>query len=96
MQQLTNVMADETIEVRKVTPSIGAEIFGADLAKPLSDRQFDEIHRALMEHLVVFFRDQKLSVAQHKAFGARFGRLHIHPNAPKGLPEHPEILRRSW
>jgi len=85
-------MLYETIEVCKTTPVIGAEIFGVDLSRQLSDRQFDEIHRALMENLVIFFRDQKLSVEQHKAFGARFGKLHIHPNAPKGLPQHPEIL----
>jgi taurine dioxygenase len=85
-------MAFETIEVRKTTPTIGAEIFGVDLSQSLSNRQFDEIHRALMENLVIFFRDQKLSVEQHKAFGARFGKLHIHPNAPKGVPDHPEIL----
>jgi alpha-ketoglutarate-dependent taurine dioxygenase len=82
----------ETIEVRKTTPMIGAEIFGVDLSRQLSNRQFDEIHQALMENLVIFFRDQELSVEQHKAFGARFGKLHIHPNAPKGLPDHPEIL----
>jgi taurine dioxygenase len=85
-------MAYETIEVRKTTPTIGAEIFGVDLSGQLSNRQFDEIHQALMDNLVIFFRDQKLSVEQHKAFGARFGKLHIHPNAPKGVPDHPEIL----
>ena len=85
-------MVYETIEVRKVTPTIGAEIFGVDLSQQLNNRQFDEIHRALMENLVIFFRDQQLTVEQHKAFGARFGKLHVHPNAPKGLPDHPEIL----
>ncbi|MCC8980930.1 TauD/TfdA dioxygenase family protein [Bradyrhizobium acaciae] len=85
-------MAYETIEVRKTTPTIGAEIFGVDLSQQLSNRQFDEIHRALMENLVIFFRDQQLTVEQQKAFGARFGKLHVHPNAPKGLPNHPEIL----
>ena len=85
-------MAYETIEVRKTTPTIGAEIFGVDLSRQLSNRQFDEIHQALMENLVIFFRDQKLTVEQHKAFGARFGKLHVHPNAPKGFPDHPEIL----
>jgi taurine dioxygenase len=85
-------MAYESIEVRKTTPVIGAEIFGVDLSQTLSNRQFDEIHQALMENLVIFFRDQKLTVEQHKAFGARFGRLHVHPNAPKGVPDHPEIL----
>ena len=85
-------MAYETIEVRKTTPTIGAEIFGVDLANPFTDRQFEDIHQALLENLVIFFRDQKLSVEQHKAFGARFGKLHIHPNAPKEVPDHPEIL----
>jgi taurine dioxygenase len=85
-------MSYETIEVRKTTPVIGAEIFGVDLSTTLSNRQFDEIHLALTENLVVFFRDQKLSIEQHKAFGARFGKLHVHPNAAKGVPEHPEIL----
>ena len=85
-------MSYETIEVRKTTPVIGAEIFGVDLSTQLSNRQFEEIHLALTENLVVFFRDQNLSIDQHKAFGARFGRLHVHPNAAKGVPEHPEIL----
>jgi taurine dioxygenase len=61
-------MAYETIEVRKITPAIGAEIVGVDLSQQLSTRQFDEIHQALMESLVIFFRDQELSVEQ-KAFG---------------------------
>ena len=82
----------ETIEVRKLTPVIGAEIQGVDLSKGLSNQQFDDIHRALMENLVIFFRDQKLSIDQQKDFGRRFGKLHIHPAAPKGLEEHPEIL----
>ena len=85
-------MAYETIQVRKMTPTIGAEISGVDLSQNLSNLQFDEINRALTENLVIFFRDQKLSIDQHKAFGARFGKLHVHPNAPKGVPEHPEIL----
>ena len=85
-------MIFETIEVRKTTPAIGAEIHGVDLSRPLGNRQLEEIHQALMDNLVIFFRDQTLTVEQHKVFGAHFGKLHIHPNAPKGLPEHPEIL----
>ena len=85
-------MSIETIEVRKLTPVIGAEIHGVDLSKGLSNQQFDDIHRALMENLVIFFRDQKLSIDEQKDFGRRFGKLHIHPAAPKGLEEHPEIL----
>lgn len=85
-------MTSNEITVRKLTPSIGAEIRGVDLSRPLSDNQFERIHHALMENLVIFFRDQELTPAQHKAFGQRFGKLHIHP-APLGIVDgHPEMI----
>jgi len=83
-------MKYETIQVTPLTPTIGAEITGIDLARPLSDQQFHEIHHAFTQHLVVFFRDQKLTTEEHKAFGRRFGRLHVHPVAQ--MPGHPEII----
>lgn len=85
-------MTYQTIDVRKLTPTIGAEIHGVDLGAPIGNQQFQEIHDALMDNLVIFFRDQSLTVPQHKEFGARFGKLHIHPNAPKPIDGHPEIL----
>jgi taurine dioxygenase len=77
----------ETIGVEKLTPIIGAEISGVDIGKLVSDdarsnRQMDEIHRALAENLVIFFRDQRITPQQHLAFGRKFGELHIHPAAP--------------
>src|ERR1700712_4881018 len=72
----------ETIGVEKLTPIIGAEISGVDLAGSLSNRQMDKIHRALAENLVIFFRDQHITPQQHLAFGRKFGELHIHPAAP--------------
>jgi taurine dioxygenase len=80
----------ETIGVDKLTPIIGAEISGVDLASP-SNQQMDEIHRALAENLVIFFRDQRLTQEQHLDFGRRFGELHIHPAAPSE-PGHPELM----
>ena len=79
----------ETITVDKLTPIIGAELGGVDLSKPLSNRQQDEIHRALAENLVIFFRDQVLTPEQHMSFGRLFGDLHVHPAAPHepGMPE---------
>ena len=71
----------EAITVDKLTPIIGAEIGGVDLRDP-SNHQMDEIHRALAENLVIFFRDQHLSKQQHLDFGRKFGELHIHPAAP--------------
>jgi taurine dioxygenase len=80
------------IEVKKVTPHCGAEIHGVDLARPLDDATFAEIEKALVEHTVIFFRDQTLTPEQHKALGRRFGELHIHPAYPDLLPGHPEIM----
>jgi taurine dioxygenase len=84
-------MSYETIEVKPLTPTLGAEIGGIDLSKPLGNHQFQEVHDALMEHSVIFFRDQDITREQHKDFGRRFGELHIHPSAP-GPEGHPEIL----
>ena len=81
----------ETITLDKLTPIIGAEIGGIDLSKPLGNQAADEIHRALAENLVIFFRDQHLTPEQHLAFGRQFGDLHIHPAAPHA-PGHKELM----
>ena len=90
-------MPYQTIEVTKLTPHIGAEIGGVDLSRPLGNQQFQEVHDALMENLVVFFRDQHLTHDQHKEFGRRFGNLVAHPaSAPlaRGAPGNPHYPRR--
>ncbi|MBI2159439.1 MAG: TauD/TfdA family dioxygenase [Candidatus Rokubacteria bacterium] len=85
-------MADQAIQVEKLTPHIGAEIHGVDLGQLVDEPTFTAIHASLIEHGVVFFRDQHLTPEQQKAFGRRFGELHIHPAAPSLLEGHPEIL----
>lgn len=80
----------KTIRVAPVTPTLGADVYGADLSKPLDETQFAEIQRAWHENLVLFFREQpRLSPEQQIAFGKRFGPLHVHPLLPqlKGFPE---------
>ena len=85
-------MAYVSIQVDKLTPHAGAEIRGVDLSQPLDERTFKEIHDALIDSGVIFFRDQHLTPDQQKAFGRLFGELHMHPAAPRELAEHPEIL----
>lgn len=80
------------IEIKPLTPRIGAEVRGVDLSKPLDERGFQELHEAWMRHLVLFFRDQDLTREQHIELGRRFGELHIHPAAP-GPEGYPELLR---
>jgi len=57
----------------------------------VSDEQIAEIRQALLDWKVIFFRDQDVSVAEHVAFGARFGALEIHPFTPN-LEDHPEVV----
>jgi taurine dioxygenase len=80
----------DAITLDRLTPVIGAEVGGADLGS-LSNRQFDEIHRALAENGVIFFRDQRITPEQQLDFGRRFGELHVHPAAPHEAG-HPELM----
>ena len=85
-------MSYETIQVKPLNPTIGAEIRGVDLSRDISNQQFDEIHRAFADHLVVFFKDQQpIPPEKQIALGRRFGELHVHPAAPTH-PEYPEIF----
>lgn len=80
-----------SLQVRKITPAIGAEISGVDLAGPLSNAEASALHDALMAHQVIFFREQRMSVEQHKALGRLFGDLLVHPAAKAEIEGHPEI-----
>ncbi|MBV9655309.1 MAG: TauD/TfdA family dioxygenase [Acetobacteraceae bacterium] len=84
-------MGYETFEASRLTPHLGANISGLDLTRPLSNRQLDELHDALVTHEVLFFRDQSLDIESHKRLGRYFGELAIHPNTP-GPEGHPELL----
>jgi len=76
---MSAVTGFQTIGVSSLTPHIGAEIEGVDLAKPISNEQFSEIYQAWLDWKVIVFRDQHIDREQHKAFGRRFGSLHVHP-----------------
>lgn len=80
------------ISIQPVAGSLGAEIHGVDLRQPLDDDTYGEIKQALLDNLVIFFRDQDITPEQQIAFGRRFGDLHIHPFIPS-LKDHKEIIR---
>jgi len=78
------------IKVEPCSGALGAEITGVNLAA-LDDATFEEIHRAWLEHQVIFFRDQRITPAEQTAFGERFGELDTYPFiAP--LPGHPHVI----
>ena len=68
-----------SFEIQRVGGSLGAVISGLDLSRPLSDRQFEDLQRAIVSHEVVFFRDQELDSEQQLAVAARFGEISLYP-----------------
>ncbi|WP_419849326.1 TauD/TfdA dioxygenase family protein [Candidatus Poriferisocius sp.] len=79
------------LTVAPVGGCIGAEVSGVDLREDLADAVVAEIRQAWLAHLVVFFRDQHLTLDQFSAFARRIGTPGRYPFVP-GLPEHPEII----
>lgn len=82
----------QRFEIRPLPGSVGAEIIGLDLARPVNDEDFARIHRAHLDHHVVVFRDQRITPEQQIAFSRRFGVLQIHVLKQFLLANHPEIL----
>jgi len=84
-------MPYKTFDLSRTTGTLGAEIHGINLARPLDDAAITEIRQALLDHLVIFFADQQLTPEQHLAFGRRFCDLNVHDYVA-GMPDHPEII----
>ena len=87
-------MRERRLRIRPYSSAIGAEVLGVDLSRPLDDRTWEEMHRAFLDHLVLFFRDQHLPPERHAAFSRRFGELEPYPFA-EGLDGHPELVPRA-
>ncbi|MDH4606976.1 TauD/TfdA family dioxygenase [Pseudomonas sp. BN102] len=81
------------MKVEQLTCAIGAEISGVNLGDAArSDDLFAEIRQLLLQHKVLFLRDQDISRADHVAFARRFGELEDHPVAGSD-PENPGLVR---
>jgi taurine dioxygenase len=82
-----------SIEVHRLTAFIGAELRNVSLADAANDPAvFAEIKDLLLQHKVLFFRDQPISRADHVRLAERFGPLEGHPVAGSD-PEHPGLVR---
>lgn len=85
----------ERISVAPLNGTIGAEIGGVDLARPLDDETFAEIRQAFADYLVVYFPEQRITYEQHLDFSRRFGPLMDMPqlHAVEGYPQIHVIKR---
>ena len=81
-----------SLTIKPVTPAVGAEISGVDLAR-LNDAEFAQIEQAWNRHAALLFRDQHLTDDDLLAFSRRFGELDPPPvqehgrQSPEGYPD---------
>jgi len=85
------MLTTTTLTVEPIAGALGAEISGVDLGAELDDATIADIRRALLEHCVIFFRDQEFDAEQHKRLARRFGEIFVHPNYA-GMQADPEIV----
>ncbi len=78
-------------QVDRLAGALGAEVRGIDLGD-VSDADVETIKAMLVEHMVLFFPEQTISIDEHLALGRRFGPLEGHPNLKNPFTAHPELF----
>ena len=96
-------MTASQLDVRPLSPLIGAEIAGVDLSRPLGEETVAAVRATLNRYHVVFFRDQELSPEQQGDFARQFGIVTEGHPVIKHIEGHPQVLaidgqkdRASW
>ncbi len=84
-------MPYQSISVQPIAGALGAEVSGVNLAEPLRNSVAAELRRAFVEHLVLFFRGQRLTPEQHLAASRLFGPIVRMPYV-KHMDEYPDII----
>jgi taurine dioxygenase len=84
-------MAYQTISAKPISGALGAIVEGVDLSRDLDNAVASDLHQALLDHCVIFFRDQHLTPQRHLDLGRRFGTLNVHEFV-EAMPGHPEII----
>lgn len=88
-----SALTTSRMRVAPLTCAIGAELTGVNLGDASRDAGlFAEIKALLLQHKVLFLRDQDITRAEHVAFARRFGELEDHPVAGSD-PDHPGLVR---
>ena len=80
------------MQVKQVAGALGALISGVDLRDDLGAERIAQIRQALLDHQVIFFRDQTLTPAQYLRFARLMGEPVEYPFV-KGLADFPEIIQ---
>jgi taurine dioxygenase len=80
------------LKAQRTGNTMGAEVTGADLSRPLDDAGFKEIQEIFLRHQVVVFRGQRLSAPQFLSFARHFGPPEPHVLDQFHHSEYPDIL----
>jgi len=67
----------KTLQATPLSPALGAEISGVNIAGGISDAQFAELRQAFADYAVIFLRDQDITPEQHIAFAERWGKINV-------------------
>ena len=76
-----------TLTITPLTPTIGAEVKGLDISQPLDDATVETLRQAWLDHIVLVYRDQKLTQEDQVRFTEYFG--------PQGDLARPKEYRTS-
>jgi taurine dioxygenase len=82
-------------EVRSLSPKLGAEISGVNLARGVGDALFRSIHEAFLQYQVLLFGPQDLPPGRQVEFARHFGEVQIHVMNQYHADGHPELYRLS-
>ncbi|KAK5075179.1 hypothetical protein LTS08_001738 [Lithohypha guttulata] len=89
--QRCNYATAAGLDINPISGALGAEILNVDLSSPLSKETTHTIRKALLDHLVIFFRSQNLSPSSYLKFTSQFGKPVEYPFV-KGIEGHPEVI----
>lgn len=85
------------MKISPLTPTIGAQIRGLDLAHGITDEQLEQLRDCWHQHQVVFIKGQSITPAQQLAFARKLGEIDQYPflNGLEGYPEITEVLKKA-
>src|SRR5215471_16583443 len=79
------------LRITPLHPTLGAEVAGVDLSRPLDEPTRRDLDHALAEHLALVFRDQSLTPVQYLAAASVFGPPMEQHYSQHNMPDHPLI-----
>jgi len=81
------------LTLRKLSYGLGAEVCDINVAAPMSESAFGEIHHAFLDHGILLFRNQNITREQHIEFSRCFDELDDHAAFPSDRhPQYPHLM----